>query len=143
MYLIKMAYIKTAYESHRQCTLIRLIFDDVIKPLDPKQLKIAWYVRMTQSKNFKIIILASKQGKGGKSVLLFFLFSLFSQNQENLLSCYQAIYKSRKSVLQNQENLFSTLTLCYSAQIHVLLLWVNLLSMLYNIIFPTITINTN
>ena len=61
MYLIKMAYIKTAYESHRQCTLIKLIFDDVIKPLDPKQLKIAWYARMMRSKNFKIRILASKQ----------------------------------------------------------------------------------
>ena len=31
-----MACIKTAYESHRQYTLIKLIFDDVIKPLDPR-----------------------------------------------------------------------------------------------------------
>ena len=80
----------------------------------------------------------SKKGKGGKSVLLFFLFSLFSQNQENLFFCYQATYKSRKSVLKKQEYLFFTLTLCYSAQNHVLSF---IEYMLYNFMFPTMTIN--
>ena len=53
------------------------------------------------------------------------------------------LFYTRKSVLQNQENLFFTLTLCYLAQNHVPLFRVNLLSMLYNVMFQTITINTN
>ena len=49
------------------------------------------------------------QTEGWKICSPVLLFSLFSQNQENLFSCSQSLFDIKKICSPNQENLFSTL----------------------------------